>query len=133
MTRFCPSCRSDVEVTQGHCLLGHSVISEPSQGSLSELRAEVDKAFDDARIQISGFAPAPKDPAPAPPLREREEVPVAAGSSGMPPPPAPTGRSAQEPWSEEGVATDPNDPIAAFAPPPRMDWGPKHWLRRRGR
>jgi hypothetical protein len=132
MTRFCPSCSSDVEVTQGHCLLGHSVTAEPSQGSLSELRAEVDKAFDEAQVQISGFAPAPKEAAPQPPVKDREAVPVAAGSSGMPSPP-PDSRPVQEQWSEKGDSTDPSDPIALFAPPPRMDWGPKHWLRRRSR
>jgi hypothetical protein len=118
MTRFCPSCHTEVEARDGHCLLGHPLRLEAPVSSISELRAEVDKAFEDARAEIAAVLVT--------------EVPghavltgVAPGS--MPPPPPPPASRFESVWRELEAAEPerPSDPITAFAPPPRMDWGPR--------
>ena len=130
MTRFCPSCGTDVAVNQGHCLLGHAVTVAAPQGSLTDLRAEVDKAFDEARVQVAELLV--DDPAPVPGFVARDMGPVSVGARPALPaasPQAPQTRSA--PPAPPSLP-DPTDPIAQFAPPPRMDWGPKRSrLRRR--
>lgn len=131
--RYCPKCASEVEDTGGYCLLGHRLgLSAPS-ASLRELRAEVDRAFEDARVSVtSAVGPA--------------SHPVAATSTAPPPPPprpprAQTQTSAEpeprpaQPSVWHGLSserTPGHDPIVAFAPAPRMDWGPerKTLLRR---
>jgi hypothetical protein len=107
--RFCPQCRSEVEDAGGFCLLGHPLRSVAPVASLSELRAEVDRAFEEARVQVAralGEAPAP--------------------------PPLP--RAASAVVTVELDAPGVSDPITEFAPAPRMDWGPEKQglLKRRG-
>lgn len=130
--RFCPSCEAEVEVNLGHCLLGHIVRLEPANGSLVELRAEVDKAFNDAQLQVASVLTA-APVAPVPP------APVATpGGAALPPrgtvhrmaPPPPPPPMTTTAAVAAGLASTfaPGtgaDPIAEFAPPPRMDWGPQ--------
>jgi hypothetical protein len=104
-TRFCPVCEAEVEAIDGFCMLGHflkleSVVPEPS-----ELRAEVDRAFEDARAEV---AAALSDPEPAPDVVAIHEQRASLFAS-----------------LGEDLPLGASDPIAAFAPPPRMDWGPE--------
>ena len=117
MNRFCSHCQAEVEDVGGFCLLGHPLAkAAPDIGSLTALRAEVDRAFEDARVQVATV--------------------VGGVSSSAPPPPPPADATAPSrttyPVIEQTV-TGP-DPIADFAPAPRMDWGPekKSLLKRRG-
>ena len=99
--RFCPRCQAQVEDAGGYCLLGHPLRSIAPVASLSELRAEVDLAFEEARVQVAhalGEAP--------------------------PPPPPPMGSMRTVMTIEQDVHTA-SDPITEFAPAPRMDWGPE--------
>lgn len=147
--RFCPICASEVEVADGFCLLGHSVRLEAQMDqSLSELRAEVDKAFADARVAVT-TAMGPPPPPPPPPIGAVRPPAVDAqavllwgqktGIATVGPKEGPSqeiGSSdvfagpssvaiAPGPWAP---LTEPSlagiDPIEAFAPPPRVDWGP---------
>ena len=173
-TRYCPRCAGEVEDTGGYCLLGHKLMLEAPSSSLSELRAEVDKAFDDAErevadalSQVSAELPkVEKDPAEAElhdvaqgPTREVEPTEVQAelhDVAGGPTPLAPSvyepeeteiAQDADEPmpvakgralpaWEELESDFDmelEDDPITNFAPPPRMDWGPRRSRLLRGR
>ena len=124
--RFCTACDADVEVAEGHCLLGHSVRQAASTSPLDDLRSEVDKAYDEASFRVASV------------IVEEGETPKGAVASrsadpGPPPPPPPPPRpyrpSYDEMWAAYGDDAEVgNDPIAAFAPPPRMDWGPKRNL-----
>ncbi len=107
--RFCTQCGTDVEDAGGFCLLGHSLrVSAPADNSLSALRAEVDEAFEEARVLVSAA--------------------LSADPSAPPPPPPPMTRMA----TIEDRPLSGSDPIADFAPAPRMDWGPeRHGLLKR--
>ena len=102
--RFCPTCAGDVDSTDGFCRLGHSVRLLAPVQSLAEFRAEEDGS---------------------------RAAPSSSTSEGPPPPPhsdAPVegeGRFGRL-WRAQGggTALDNSDPITAFAPYPRMDWGP---------
>ena len=124
--RFCTSCDTNVEVVEGHCLLGHSVRLKAATSPLEDLRAEVDRAYEEASFRTASV------------VVEEGETPKAAEPMSMtrlappppPPPPAlPHRPSYNEMWAalEDDVAGS-NDPMADFAPPPRMDWGPKRHL-----
>ena len=133
-TRYCPACRQDVTDVGGYCLLGHDLRLAPAAPQVDRLRTEVDEAFDDARVEI-GRAFEDVHTFVAPPRRESAPPPP-------PPPPAPStstddgfvARAATVWRSLEDDASIAGDPIAAFAPPPRMDWGPERptLLRRSG-
>lgn len=122
--RFCPTCAGEVDSIDGFCMLGHSVkLSAPVQ-SLTQFRAE----------EKTGSAPAVTQFGAE---EKSGSVPVAT----LPPPPpgseAPLdgfGRFGRL-WRAEqsGPAFNASDPITAFAPQPRMDWGPDRFegLRRR--
>lgn len=126
MTRFCPSCHTEVEACDGFCLLGHPLRLEAPTSSISELRAEVDKAFEDARAEIATVL-----------VTEIPGRPVYAGAvtepvpSSSPPPPPPASRF-ESVWQKLEAAEPErsSDPIIAFAPPPRMDWGPRKEKRK---
>jgi hypothetical protein len=155
MTRYCPSCQAQVADTGGYCLLGHRLGFDPADDSFKDLRAEVEQVFEAARLEVEAVlepsrttpvvaqpTPAPPAVAPAPPAA----APVFAASVGgtLEPPPS---RLAVEhvPASNSGPPAPPTvpapantvwaqladqepineDPIEAFAPPPRMDWGPE--------
>lgn len=151
--RFCPSCRQDVADVGGYCLLGHDLRLASAVPQLDRLRTEVDEAFDDAagaierafddvRAHVSTDATPPRSsapPPPPPPPPGPRAVPATAA-----PPAAPVvavedagfvARAATV-WRslERDEATLAGDPIEAFAPPPRMDWGPERpaLLRRSG-
>ena len=124
--RFCPTCHAEVEDTGGFCLLGHSlrVAAPDSHDSLSALRAEVDQAFEDARVAV-GHALSEVEAPMAPPAHAPS---APAFEAAAPPPPPPAMFHVEEGYSGEG-----SDPIADFAPAPRMDWGPERqgFLKRR--
>lgn len=122
--RYCPKCDTEVEDVGGFCLLGHSLRLRPITASLDELREEVDRAFEEVRIQVAAVT---------------GEIPAVPGAdSAPPPPPLPddleeqTKTKMSELW--EGFEDDvrlSTDPIAAFAPDTRMDWGPAEGKRKR--
>ena len=105
--RFCPHCKTHVEDVGGFCLLGHSLREVAPTASLTELRAEVDRAFQEANVQ------------------------VAHALSGPPPPPPPQVAQSIVVGLEESQTG--GDPITEFAPAPRMDWGPERENRLRRR
>ena len=100
--RFCPRCVAEVEDVGGFCLLGHPLTEAAPSGSLTELRAEVDRAFENARVQVAH----------------------ALGAAAPPPPPPPLASVRTVLTIDQDVHIGP-DPIADFAPAPRMDWGPE--------
>lgn len=145
--RFCQLCEAEVEVSEGSCLLGHAVRLQPTNGSLDELRAEVDKAFSDAQLQVTSLLSASAQVPAA--------VPVPVGSTGVravpslaatpptavtaapgmmnpttphrvppPPPPSITMSRMAAGLAAETTSRAGSDPITEFAPAPRMDWGP---------
>jgi hypothetical protein len=125
--RYCPTCRSDVEDAGGFCLLGHSLrLQAVTEPSLRELRAEVDRAFEDVRVQVAAVT---------------GEIPVASSAPPPPPPPppssvrsAPTATVVDELWANfDEQADSVFDPITAFAPNAHMDWGPSESKSRRFR
>ena len=122
--RYCPKCRTEVEDVGGFCLLGHDLrLRAVTDSTLNELRADVDRAFEEARVQvaaITGEIPAVQAPPP-------------------PPPPLPddleeqTKTRMEELWAGFEEETPPaSDPITQFAPDTRMDWGPGEKTKRRG-
>lgn len=125
--RYCPECRTEVEDVGGFCLLGHDLrLRAMTESTLGDLRAEVDRAFEQARVQVAAIT---------------GEVPTVPGNPPPPPPPPPlpddleeqTKTHMQELWAgfEEEPQT-PWDPITQFAPSTRMDWGPGEKSKRRG-
>ena len=118
--RYCPSCKNEVEAREGYCLLGHPLRLEAPTASLKELRDEVERAFKAAQAEIDAtvvVTEVPGEPVQAPP----------------PPPPASAPASRfQLVWEQLEAAepASPSDPITAFAPPPRIDWGPSRGSKR---
>ena len=120
-TRHCPRCDTDVEDHGGYCLLGHRLALHAPVASLGELRAEVDQAFEEARLEVASVVaeagtadrPARVGPPPPPPPRSVPSTEqILAHKSSV--------------WKELEKDIDlTNDPIGAFAPPPSMDWGPE--------
>ncbi|MDQ4142857.1 MAG: hypothetical protein M3198_03780 [Actinomycetota bacterium] len=97
-TRFCTRCDNEVEDAGGYCLLGHRLALEPLSASLSDLRKEIDDAFESARIEVAAVvsgteitqpmriqAAAP----PPPPPRGAVAAPPRPRRAGPPPPPPP--------------------------------------------
>lgn len=137
--RYCPTCQAEVQTVDGHCLLGHRVALEPAVPSLEALRAEVDRVFEQARREVAqvlhgSAAPAAHAaavPPAAPPAGAPTSSAPAAARVPPPPPPADPARALEERrrtvfaalQAEEPLTTA--DPIVAFAPAPRMDWGPE--------
>ena len=121
--RYCPKCRTDVEDVGGFCLLGHDLrLRAVTDVTMNELRADVDRAFETARVQvaaITGEIPAVSAPPPPPPLPDDLEEQ--------------TKTRMEELWAgfeEEPAST--SDPITQFAPDTRMNWGPGEKPKRRG-
>ena len=106
--RFCSHCNAEVEDTGGYCLLGHSLRSSAPTDSLTALRAEVNQAFEEARAQVATAL--------------GETQPTTSMGPPSPPPPLASVRTVLT--IDQGVQAGP-DPIADFAPAPRMDWGPE--------
>ena len=120
--RFCPLCATEVQDVGGYCRLGHRLRLDPPQASLGDLRDEVDRAFDEAELVVA-----------------QASAGVASSRSGRVPPPSPTQAHTRpaspvsresRPTARRGLSA-PSDPITAFAPPPRMDWGPERPWRTR--
>ena len=128
----CPTCATEVEATAGECRRGHRL---PVR-SVDELRAEVDLAFERAMAEVAALTgeavpgprlapagappPPPSAPARLAPDLDRPDVSAQAVPDMTPPPRGSV-------WSElsaDAAGDDAFDPIAAFAPSPRMDWGP---------
>jgi hypothetical protein len=124
MTRFCRSCAAEVEDRGGFCALGHRLKLNP----LDSLRAEIDEVFDAALLEIAGAGPTPSTP-PAASTQESSASEALASVSPASADDIPSGEvlteRARGVWAalEESVDVD-GDPIEAFAPAPRMDWGP---------
>ena len=114
-TRYCPHCRAEVENVEGFCLLGHPLKFAAPRDSLAHLRAEVDRAFDDAKVEVASALSA---------------IPASNMSlSNGGPPPAPPVRPVFETIDQAPLGAD---PLVEFAPAPRMDWGPeKQFFKRR--
>jgi hypothetical protein len=130
-SRFCRICDSEVQDAGGYCLLGHPLAVPSGISSLDELRAEIDRTFEEARLQVAAIGEAPPVADPPVPIRPLNPPPAPPA----PPPAAPTG-----PWAalsqeiELSTAVGAEDPISAFAPAPRMDWGPERdWLSKPSR
>lgn len=139
-TRFCQKCGNEVEDTGGFCLLGHRLTLDAPTASLDELRAEVDRSFEEARLEIealvSSGSQGPPSPTPvaAPVGPTAHSTSPAAPVRRMPPPPPPPARKVAyaQVWKELEKDIDlTNDPINAFAPAPRLDWGPEKTKRLR--
>lgn len=148
--RFCTRCDAEVEDAGGYCLLGHSLRLEAATDTLSALRAEVNRTFDEAREQLAGVTvsgvvqvtppppsvaalpPAPPPPAPATtdatasPHPETAAVVQAEELAVTPPAPPQVQAVHHSVWDalEDTPSLAADDPIASFAPAPRMDWGP---------
>lgn len=106
-TRLCRTCGTEVQDAGGYCLLGHSLREAPESGSLSALRAEVDRAFEEAQMVVD----------------QSHGAPASANEVLLPPPPPPRSDLFARLQIEQSV-TD-SDPMEGFAPAPRMDWGPE--------
>jgi hypothetical protein len=159
VNRFCPSCGTDVEDVGGFCMLGHSLKVSAPTADLSTLRAEVDAAFEEAKLQVAAVLGGSTTatavvPSPAPTVRPRIQVtlpeaeapasttppvaaPAAVGETPLKtPPPPPIGSNGRTNTQPLVVPSQPltnaSDPITAFAPPPHMDWGPQRKRFRRG-
>ena len=117
VNRFCHSCGTEVEDAGGFCLLGHPLSSSGPTDPLATLRAEVDEVFRRAEHEVAQalasigapvepsagpYAPSESDPED---FSAREVTPVVYQDLDAPAPLK-------------------ADPIAAFSPPPRLDWGP---------
>lgn len=113
-----------------------------TQDSMSALRAEVEAAFEEASLQLDALLDGIPDDASVleidvAPTQEIAPAPQPVMAPPPPPPPPPPPAPAlttnvvapSHVWQE---AMDGNDPLVAFAPPPRMDWGPERqgFLRR---
>ena len=132
--KFCSRCRADVEDVGGYCLLGH-LLPQDAVDPISDLRAEVDRAFEQIKIEIpvTGMAATFKSAAPA------------AGPSSMEPYEELRGsdedlveemaQTRTDYWSQLRAEVDGSvsrdDPILSFSPSPRMEWGPEKGRRRR--
>jgi hypothetical protein len=133
--RYCPSCGTDVEDAGGFCFLGHPLRlrSMTDAETLGDLRAEVNKAFEDVKVQVEEALGQIEINVPPPPPGSRTEVASAMDSRELDQPDTPV-RSYADLWRAfEEEAAKGEDPITAFAPAPRMDWGPERSkLHRRG-
>jgi hypothetical protein len=119
MTRHCPRCATEVEDRGGYCALGHRLRLGSIDGSINDLRAEIDQVFEAARLEVSGVLQG----APPPPPAANDVTPAVEDDI---PSTEVYRERARGVWAvlEEDNSIE-DDPIEAFAPPPRMDWGPK--------
>jgi hypothetical protein len=109
--RYCPTCAAEVQDAGGFCMLGHRLRPAASVGDFG-------RAFEVVGAEAGPRSTGPLTPRPTPP-------PPSGSPAPPPPPPPPPTKDAHTVWDDLGTqALVPNDPIAAFAPPPRMDWGP---------
>lgn len=96
-TRFCTRCETDVQDAGGYCLLGHPLALKPLDASLSDLRAEIDQAFEDARLEVAAVVSGTEitqpmrvvSKTPPPPPPRANVAPPRPRRVGPPPPPPP--------------------------------------------
>ncbi len=130
---FCPTCATDVQDVGGFCLLGHRLGLRPDD-PIAQLRAEVDHAFEKVEGQIAAALDPLAELAAENGIGAAEALAIAGGDSAddrtvleeM----RVTSKAVWKPLEEETTVTG-NDPIVAFAPAPRMDWGPERSRRKR--
>ena len=139
--RFCPRCRADVEDVGGFCLLGHR-FPEVTADAIADLRAEVDQAFAKVQVEVAtvlgtGKTPGPPataatpDPSPPREASPGDDVPLwqqLRGDDREVDEVADEIRATSKKIYEELSVEDPvsqGDPIIAFSPSPRADWGPE--------
>ncbi len=132
--RFCPRCRADVEDVGGFCLLGHrlpeAVVSDP----VDDLRVEVDLALSKVERDVAaaldaqdGSSASAEVPAEVPvwqQLKDDDEE-VAEDMRA-------TSRKIYDELSDNEPVSR-TDPIIAFSPSPRAEWGPERGNGRRPR
>lgn len=92
---YCPTCRAEVQDTGGFCLLGHRIGAPVA--SLSELRAEVDSAFDAARSRVAEVLRTPPPAPPRIPPPSNPVIPLSEATVPEPgaPPPVATGAAGE--------------------------------------
>ena len=106
--------------------------------TLSPLIEQVEAAVPQPEPVMAAVATMPTQIAPpAPPVTQAPapQTRITHVSKRMSPPPPPPQRpktNLEDLWGdmEGGKALDRQDPINAFAPPPRMDWGPERASRK---
>jgi hypothetical protein len=136
--RYCPKCAAEVPDLGGYCALGHSLMLRPISEitNLGDLKAEVNKAFAEAELQVASVLAAAQGAVTG----EMPAVPTHSPTLQTPPPPPPARYADEFDEYDEAARVrsqtfwqtldddDPEpsrtDPITAFAPAPRMDWGP---------
>ncbi len=127
--RFCPQCRADVEDAGGFCLLGHR-LPETTADPLAELRAEVDLSFAKVHTEVATVVDSIEPAAPP------AEVPVWQQLGEDDEAVAEEMRATSRKIYDELSQDDPisrSDPIIAFSPSPRAEWGPERGHGRRSR
>jgi hypothetical protein len=113
-------------------MLGHPLAVQ----SVTDLRADIDRAFDHAMAEVAALmvvppqppAPARAGPPPPPPGRPAASTGVPARPIPASPPPVERKLSVWDQLErDQGEIPPPvaSDPISAFAPSPKMDWGPE--------
>jgi hypothetical protein len=134
--RYCKLCDGDVEDVGGYCLLGHPLRLDAPIPSVAEMRDEISRALGEANLE-SILAPT-SEPLTEEPLGQPDPFNGDSDYRPVPPPPPEIRPTVWESLEIDAPATA--DPITAFAPPPRMDWGPersglkaRNPLRRRSR
>ncbi len=123
--RYCQRCGADVEDVGGFCLLGHSLKVASVVEPIRDLKAELERTFDEVQAKVVAVTAEI-------PLRDDADPAPIRGPAGPPPPPLPADLEEQaktrldDLWADyEEQLNQPSDPIDAFAPAPRMDWGPQ--------
>ena len=134
--RFCPRCRADVEDAGGFCLLGHR-FPVATGDPIADLRAEVDQAFAKVQVEVASvLAHEGTPPTPAPSAASAEDVPIWQQLKGDDHEVVEDMRVTSKKVYEELAADAPvsqSDPIIAFSPSPRADWGPEKGHGKRSR
>ena len=148
-TRSCAECAAPLGPTDDVCLLGHRAPDRPTS-DLAELRAKVNEAFAAAETQLqllTAELPVAEEPVAAqaspvhaapvlggdlPGLEVTAEMPAVSpiarptpAALAPPPPPPPPPASQLFTLLPDAAADRLDDPITAFAPAARLDWGPE--------
>ena len=104
---FCNRCNAEVENAGGFCLLGHRLSAlappPPPPPAMADLKQAVNEVFAEAATAVA----VPAEPGEEQPSRYATSI--------------------DRMWAQLETAPAPaaDDPINTFAPPPRMDWGPR--------
>ena len=124
--RFCPRCRADVEDAGGYCLLGHP-FPEDRVDAIADLRAEVNDAFTKLQKIVETdhevLEAVEADLAGDLDLEDEAQVTAAMKATSL--------RVYEELAGDDDEPISRNDPIVAFSPSPRAEWGPEKGRRSR--